>query len=179
MAHFKKAGRGRQSMSGYVKGAFEQEVALGTLAAKTLIGAALDQVMTESGRISSVVATWAMNDFTDEVGDGPISVGLAHSDYSDAEIEEQFEQSSNWDLGNKIAREQANRLVRLIGVFSTTGVALSVDALNDGKPIKTKLNWGLTTGDTVKIWGYNHGTAALTTGAIVKVRGHANLFIRL
>ncbi len=173
-----KAGRGRQSMSGYVKGRIDDSLALGTLAAKTLVSSTLGSVMSESGRISSADLTWSMNDFVDAVGDGPIFVGVAHSDYSDAEIEASIEASSSWDRGDKIQRELAQRLVRTIGSFSTTGVTLSVDVLNDGRPIKTKLNWGLTTGDTLKIWAYNAGSSALGTGASVFVLGHANLFIK-
>ncbi len=170
---------GKGKFAGYVKGRVENELALSTLASKDLISALFSETMEEAGRVASVDLTWSMNDFTDEVGDGPIVVGLAHSDYTNAEMEEAIEAGSgSWGRGNQIAREQANRKVRTVGVFDTTGVALSLDHLNDGLPIKTKLNWYLATGQTISIWAYNAGSAALTTGASVSVLGHANLFIR-
>ncbi len=165
-------------MSGYVKGSVDVTSTLGTLASKDVTSTAEPNVMTEAGRVSSLAATWSMNDFTDAVGDGPISVGVAHSDYSDAEIEEFIENAASWDRGDMIAQEVGKRKIRQVGVFSTTGVALSIDALNDGRPIKTKLNWPLSTGDTLRFWSYNQGSSALGTGAVLTVLGHANLFIQ-
>lgn len=169
-------------MNGYVKGRVDGELSLGTLAGQTLVGVNLSDVMTESGIITSLVATWALKELTEAAGDGPITVGIAHSDYTDAEIQENILVSNGWDRGDKIARERTKRLVRVIGTFSSAaggGGGLGTDYLNDGKPIKTKLNWGLTTGDTLKIWAFNDGGSSLaTTVPELFVVGHANLFIK-
>ncbi len=172
----KKPRRRRRAMGQYTKGNVDEALALGTLAAATLIGQAFGETAVEKCRISSIVATWALSEFTLGAGDGPISVGLAHSDYTDAEIEEVIEVTGSWDIGNKISRERMKRLVRHVGVFNTqiTGEAA---VLNDGNSIKTKLNWGLVTGDTLRFWAYNHGTSALAgTDPQLEVTGHANLW---
>ncbi len=165
-------------MGNYVKGRIEDKKDLSTLGADTLISGTVASVMTESGRVSSVSLTWSLTDLVDAAGDGPIVVGLAHSDYSDAEISAVLTSAVTWDRGNKIGEEIAGRLVRTVGVFDSTGVALSIDTLNDGRPIKTKLNWGLNTGATLKFWAFNQGDSALGTGAQLQVLGHANLWLK-
>ncbi len=166
-----------------MKGQIDHTLSLGTLAATTLVGSVLTDTMVESGRISSLVATWALKELTEAAGDGPITVGLAHSDYTDAEVEETVELTNSWDPGNMITRERANRKVRIIGTFRSApggGGGVGTAILNDGRPIKTKLNWGLTTGDTLRIWAYNEGSSALaSTVPNLHVIGHANLFVKL
>ncbi len=165
-------------MSGYVRGNVLITFSLDTLAAATLVSATLTATMTESGRISSIIANWNLSDFVDAAGDGPILVGYAHSDYTDAEISAAVTNTGNWDRGDKIQEEIGRRLVRTIGQFGSNGVALSNETLNDGRPVKTKLNWGLTTGDTLKLWAFNQGSSALGTGSSIEVQGHANLWIK-
>lgn len=173
-----RKGKGNR-YSGYIKGPIEQGLPLATLGSKVLLSGTFAEVMVEAGRISSVQLSWSLHDFTDEAGDGPIYVGVAHSDYSDSEIEECVEVGAGgWDRGDKIAQERAKRLVRTIGVFRTDGaVALDISTLNEGMPIKTKLNWQLNTGDTLKFWAYNSGQNSLATGSFVQIVGHANLFL--
>ncbi len=174
---FPKKGRGRRSMSGYVKGNLDEELALGALASITLVGVALDETMVEAGRISSLVAAWALGDWTAGAGDGPITFGVAHSDYSDAEIEEVIENTGSWDTGDKISREVAKRQVRIIGTFRSDTLATTrMVVFNEGRPMKTKLNWKMTTGDTLKIFAYNNGASALATGATIFANGHVNIF---
>jgi len=108
---------------------------------------------------------------------GPIVVGVAHSDYSDSEVEAWFENTGSWEQGDKIQQEVARRKIRLVGVFDTPESASHVLVLNDGKPIRTKCGWMLTTGQTLKVWAYNAGTSALSnTVPIVEQSGHANLW---
>ncbi len=102
------------------------------------------------------------------VGEGPIEIGVAHSDYSAAEIEEALESAGNWDLGDKVAQEQANRRVRRIGEFQ---VITADEVLNDGKPIYTKLNWKLNEGDTLSTWIRNAAGLILTTGGLAALKG--------
>ena len=137
----------------------------------------MDETVEERTRCSSLDATWSMSNFTPAQGDGPILVGVAHSDYTAAEIEEVIENTGSWTEGSKVEQEIAKRLVRVIGTLRSLTGATENDVLNDGKPIKTKLNWILNSGDTLKIWAYNIGGSALaTTDPEVNVFGHANLW---
>ncbi len=175
----KHRSRRRRIRGRYVKGNVDEGLGLGTLSGKTLVSGIFDEVMVESGRISSIVGTYAISDMTPAANDGPIEVGLAHSDYTDAEIEAVIENTGSWDVGNKIQQEIAKRLVRTIGVFESATDALGVDVLNDGKPIKTRLNWHLTTGQSLRLWAYNQGSSALaTTAPIVTLAGHVNIFLK-
>ncbi len=139
---------------------------LGTLTDGDVISAALTQVVNDTRLGIYLKATHTMRGLT--AGQGPIEVGVAHSDYSAAEIEECLESLGNWDLGDKVAQEQSNRKVRRIGEFS--GEA-AVETLNDGKPIYTKLNWKLAEGDTIQYWARNASGVQLTTGASPTMKG--------
>ncbi len=104
-------------------------------------------------------------------------VGLSHSDYSVAEVEGYLEDTGGWDQGNLIqSREIARRWVKQVGIFPTPADLLSAVVLNDGKPIKTRLNWQLRTGQTVDLWAYNQGTIGFVTAVDIDCRGHANLW---
>ncbi len=152
---------------------------LSTLAPTTLISSTNSDTVTEKAWLSSIVATWSMDQFTEGAGDGPILCGIAHSDYSDTEIEEFVEQVTSWDEGDLVSKEISSRKIRRVGTFSQTGPALSGMVLNDGRPIRTKCGWMLTSGDTIKYWAYNTGSSALaTTSPAVVTSGHANLWPR-
>ncbi len=169
----------KRRMGKYLKGKIDQVLELGTLAANTLVSGTVAGSVAERTRVSSIVATWGIADWTLAVGDGPVLVGVAHSDYTDAEIEAWVENSGSWTEGDKIQQEIANRKIRQIGLLTAPqdGNIGSQVTLNDGKPIKTKLNWILTTSQTLKIWAYNAGDSAFaTTVPHVFVNGHANLF---
>ncbi len=164
-------------MAGYLKGNVEETLSLGTLAVRTLVADTWDESPEEQTRISSIVCTWALDQLTGP--QGPILFGIAHSDYSDAEIEEVLENVASWDAGSKVEQEIAKRLVRTIGIFKSNNVAGEVsDAeFNDGRPMKTKLNWKLNSGDTLKMWAYNVGSVNLSgTAPILLCNGHANLW---
>ncbi len=162
----------------YLKGNIDEDLPLPILAGAALIKADFDEVAEEKTRVSSIVASWSMDSFTPGDDVGPITVGIAHSDYSAAEIEEVIENLGSWSPGSKVEQEVAKRLVRKIGIFGATGEALSPSTLNDGVPIKTKLNWTLVTGDTLAVWAYNEGSGAISvTVPNVHVQGHANLWI--
>ncbi len=177
-----KRGRGRR-MGKYIKGNVDEGVVLTTLAAKTLVSALFDETPDEEVFCTSVIATWSIAEFTANAGDGPILVGLAHGDYSDAEIEQVIENTGSWSRGDLVSQEIGNRKVRIVGKFDLSNVGANVftgpAALNDGMPVKTKLNWGIITGATLKIWAYNLGTSPLAdTAPVVTANGHANLFAR-
>ncbi len=161
-------------MGRYLKGGVNETLVLGTLAASTLVGVDFDEAVNERTLVSSVVATYSLSDVAEAANRGPILIGLAHSDYTDAEIEAVIEMTDSWDEGNLTEREIANRKVRKITVLEAASATETVVA-NDGKPIKTKLNWILLQGQTLRLWAYNTGTAALAAGA-VRTEGHANLW---
>lgn len=142
-------------------------LALGTLADNTVIGAVCSDTLDEEAFLISCDLTWAILDGT--AGEGPIEVGVAHSDYSDAEIEEWLENTGSWDRGDLVSQEISRRKIRQVGVFNGL---VPEEVLNDGKPIRTRCKWGLITGQSLKIWAYNRSAAALAGGAQIKVDGN-------
>ncbi len=163
----------KRAMGRYIRGPIQRSVALGTLAAATGIRDAGLDAVTERTLLSSIVVRWALQGLTKADNAGPIQVGVAHSDYSLVEIEEYLELSTGWAEGDKVSQEIAKRQIRRIGTFEESGT------LNDGKAIKTKLNWILNAGQTCAIFAYNQGGAALaTTDPDVVLSGHANLWPR-
>ncbi len=136
-------------------------LALLTVASVTLVKADLLASGDNEFRLLSIKGLWALRDLT--AGEGPIMIGVAHSDYSITEIEEYLENETQLTRGDMVAtREIAKRLVRRVGVFAGD---TSSESLNDGKPLKVRLNWAMAEGTTLTLWAYNLGGAPLTTGA--------------
>lgn len=160
-------------MRGYRKLKLNETMSLATLAAGDVISQAFGGTLNERRVITSLVGLWSLRNLT--AGQGPVEVGVAHSDYTAAEIEECLENLGSWDEGDLIAEEQTRRKVRMIGAFSgeTTD-----ETLNDGKPIRTKLNWVVASGDTLQVWAWNRDSGTLTTGSQVVLDGHLNSFAR-
>ena len=151
--------------------AIQSTLGLSTLGSLVAILAAATDTSDNEFRAISVKATWSLRGLT--AGEGPVSVGLSHGDYTAAEVEEFLEAEGAMTRLDKIAQEQAGRLIRRVGTFSGVGVA---ETLNDGRPIRTKLNWAIADGGTVDFWAYNHLGGTLTTGAVVEILGR--LFLR-
>ncbi len=154
---------------------------LGTLASRTLIGVAFDETVNERTFISSIVASHIISEWTAAAGDGPVMVGFAHSDYSDSEIEAFIETTGSWNETDQIAQEVGKRKIKIVGTIALAGFGagggVGMQALNDGKPINTKLGWILTQGQTVRLWAYNLGDSAFaSTDPDYNVEGHANLW---
>ncbi len=171
------AKRPKKSFRAYLRGNIQQTLALSTLAANTLISVNVSGNVTEPAWCSSVRLTWSLAQFTQGVDEGPVTVGVAHSDYTSAEIEQTIENSGSWEQGDLIAKEQSSRKIRIVGTFSQFSESESgALVLNDGKPITTKCGWKLSESQTVKFWAYNEGAQALTTGSDLSVLGHANLW---
>jgi len=141
------------------------ERSLTTLGSDTVLIATISGTGDLSYRAVTVKGTWTLSGLT--AGEGPITVGYAHSDYTVAEIKECLEANLSVNQGEKISNERANRLVRVVGTFAPTANS----ALNDGKPIKTRLNWLISVSDSVNLFAFNEGTGALTTGATVNLQG--------
>lgn len=165
-------------MKGYMRGNVNEHIDVFSLAAETLLSAAFDETVTERALISSLVASWAFSFSTPTVNAGPYRVGVAHSDYTSAEIEEWIEATATWDVAEKlVSKEIGRRLIREVGVLHAAALVTQVVTLNDGKPIRTKLNWILNTEQTIRVWIYNMGSAASAAEtAILQVEGYANLW---
>ncbi len=173
-----KKGR-RRRFRRYLRGAIDFNFSLVTLAGNTLVSGVVGGSVTEKAWLSSAVIRWSLDDVTPAVDTGPLLVGVAHSDYTDAEIEAWVENTGSWSEGDMVSQEIARRKIRMVGVFQTAPGAASVGiaVLNDGKPIRTKCGWMLESGDTLRVWAYNQGSAAYaTTEPNVHVQGHANFW---
>lgn len=172
--------RRRRRMGKYIRGQVDENLPIGTLAARTLSVAGFDESVTERTFVSSMVASWSLSDWTTGQNIGPLLVGVAHGDYTAAEIEEVIENTGSWNEGNLVSQEIGKRKVRIVGTFrsaNTDGSGTAV--LNEGRPITTKLGWILLTGQTLDLWAYNLGSAAFaTTDPDLHVEGHANLWPR-
>ncbi len=151
---------------------------LGTLGPVDVISAINDDVVTEQTFLTSIQGIYSLDEFTPSAGMGPILVGVAHSDYSATEIEAWVENTGSWEEGDLVqTREIGRRLIRKVGVFENPTAVGEALVLNDGKPIKTKCNWRLATGQSIQFWAYNMGSVALAaTDPQVKMEGHANLW---
>ncbi len=165
-------------MGKYMRGNVDENLDLGTLASRTLVSVAFDETVNERTLVSSIETLISMADFTPLDGVGPIVVGVAHSDYSDAEIEAVIENQGSWNEGDLVSQEISKRKVRTLGIFETPPSAgIGITSLNDGQSFKTKLNWILLQGQTLRLWGYNQGGSAVaTTDPNITCVGHANLF---
>ncbi len=169
MAHRR---RRRRSNANFVALPYRALVALGTLGSVTAITNGLNgNNFTEDFQCISVDGTWTVDNWTNVTADGPLTVGYANSDYSVTEIKEALEVNL---LGpaNMIERERASRRVRAVGTFSEgVGGQVRFMQLNNGMPIRTKLNWLISSGKEINLFAFNEGSGALTTGAIVNVNG--------
>ncbi len=173
------AARKGGSFRAYIPGPIDESFALGTLSASSIIISTLGEVVTEKAWLSSIKAAWSLKNYTVATDDGPIMVGIAHSDYTAAEIEAWIENTAGWSQSDLVAQEVAKRKIRKVGVFESPATALDDAVLNDGKPIRTKCGWMLMTGQTISLWAYNMGDSNLaTTDPDVHVQGKANLWPR-
>lgn len=143
-----------------------ESLALGTLASNDVIGSNFAHAVNNDVWCVSMDAICSAHGHS--AGEGPYIVGVAHGDYTDAEIEEWFEATGSWDQGDKIANEQARRKCRVIGIFNGN---TSEETLFDGKPKRVKLGFKLQAGQYLKLWCYNESTGAFTTGTIVELKG--------
>ncbi len=130
---------------------------------------ALHDVATEKFRVISLDCSFSWSDVAAAIDDG-LTFGVAHSDYTSAEIEECLEAQAQINRGNKTAQEQGNRLVRTIGTFEESANALS-GSFNDGKRFKVRLNWLMITGQTLNLWFRNGSDTIYTTGSDILVNG--------
>ncbi len=157
---------GKRRGSGIKRFPFSETLALSTLADATVLSGNFDDTFSRETFIVSQHGTYTIRG--GEVGEGPLHVGVAHSDYTDAEILEWFLADQAWNTGDMVAREQAKRKIRLIGTFRGFE---SNETLNNGNPIKTKILWKCEDGQTLEMFIVNDSGSALTTGTILESVG--------
>ncbi len=168
MVQKKKSGRRRFNLR---KVRNSNALAVTALTTQDLVKGAMSAAVTATTRIVSMEMIWGWSDIGAAIDDG-LEFGVAHSDYTAAEIEEAIEANSSMDLGDKVRQEQANRLIRSIGVITGQGIAGGGLTYNDGKPVKTRLNWLLTIGDTIDVWVRNSSGVVYTIGSSLTSLGH-------
>ncbi len=144
-------------------------VALTALAAGDVETLAWSGVTTGTLRVVSIICTWSATFAA--VADGSMQFGVAHSDYTAAEVEECLEANGSMDPGDKIANEQSKRLVRRIGTFQSSEVIQGEVTFNDGRPMKTRLNWLLSPGDRINVWVRNGSGNIWTVAGSIQSTG--------
>ena len=162
----------------YIKGAVNGEQNISGLGPAAANRQVLPDSVTEKTWISSIRAAWALSNYTPAADAGPLMVGFAHSDYTVGEIEGFLESVDSWNEANLVEQEVARRKIKIVGIFDAPDAVTEEAVLNDGKPIRTKLGWMLSTSQTVAQWTYNTGDASTSgaSSAQITVRGHANLW---
>ncbi len=163
------AKKGRRSSGKFRAVPFTIELALSTLANEIVIATnVFGSNSTRQSYIISVDAVYGMRGHT--AAEGPIEVGYAHGDYSVTEIKEALEAGASFDPGNKVAQEQARRLVRSVGLFN--GLATD-ENLQDGAKIRRTIKFAISQGFNLAFWAKNKNGAPLTTGSTIEVSGTA------
>ncbi len=164
-----------------MSGVINAELTLSAIATKAANRAEFPDQVTERCWLSSIDAIWTLSNYTPAADAGPLLVGIMHSDYTVAELEEFIENVNSWNQGDLVqTREIGRRFIRQIGIFETPADATVSVRLNDGKSIHTKCGWMLNTGETLDVWIYNLGGASIdgTTAPNLAGRGTAHLWKR-
>ncbi len=169
MANIKKSRKRSRNSKNFVALPVQGSVALGVLASAKVLSANLPAGnFTEDLYAISADIEVAVRGLTG--GEGfPSSWGLAHSDYSDVEIEENLEVAL-LGPGTKIEQERLRRLVRKGGQFKYA------DDANEGlipldRSHRVPLKFVINDGFSLDIYYYNRSGAALTTGAFMEWNG--------
>ncbi len=173
-----KRGKRRRKFRRYIRGTINEILSFSGLAASAIVTADFQDTVDDTTWVSSVKATYALNSHTQNRSSGPYLIVLAHSDYTDAEIEQWIELAGNWGQGDEIQKEISKRKIRIVGsIKGADNVAEGTSFIDDGRMVTTKLGWILSEGQTINLGVYNTGSAAqVTTTANLEVNGHANLW---
>lgn len=143
-----------------------ESMALGTLADATALAAAIVTLGDAGFYLHAVKGTWTLRGAT--ATEGPITVGVAHGDYTVAEIKE-WEDASPTDPDDRVTIEQSRRLCRKVGAFSVLSVS---EVLKNGEEIKTPCRFSVGHTKTINMFAVNKSGSQLTTGAVVRFDGH-------
>ncbi len=159
----------RRKRTRLIKGNVDESIALATLAPNTGLLSPTD-VVTERSFLLSTEMVYGLRGAA--VGEGPIRLYWAHSDYSLVEIEEFIELQTGWQEADLVAMEIGKRKIRLIGEFAGVSIATEDEVLNEGRVLKTKLGFIVNSSQGLNLVVYNDSGANLSTGSIVEFKGH-------
>ncbi len=158
----------RRGSRGFVAMPVSGSVLPSTLASGIVIKSNLMSNLSEDFYCISADLAFQIRDGT--VGEGPLQVGIAHGDYSVTEIKEYLDVDYS-NPGDKIAREQATRLVRRCGFFQQNLAAAGEQMPQNGEVKRVKIRFLVTDGISLDFWVHNQSGAALSGGATVIVSG--------
>ncbi len=145
----------------------QKQFDIGSLVNGTVTVSALVD-LTQDAFIIAADLTWTI--FGLDLLDGPVDVGLCHSDYTVTEVKEGLDASPAND-SDKIAIERSRRQIRVAGTFKTPENTGSGQVLNDGNKKRTKCGWYVSNSKEVNIFAQNIGTPALTVDTTISVAG--------
>ncbi len=163
------AKKGRRRRFNLRKVRVTSTLAVGALAALDVAAGNLTNVVTDEMRFISCNFAYTWSTISGGTDDS-MEFGLAHSDYTAAEIEECLEAGASIEIGDKIAQERANRLVRSVGIIANETASVAAK-FNNGMKVKTKLNWLIGEGFALQAWVRNATGTVYTTGSSLIVSG--------
>ncbi len=149
---------------------FEVALTLGTLANNaTLTADLLASDFDDDIYMISVDCAFGLEGQT--AGEGPIHVGIAHSDYTDAEIQEYLDVDPT-ERHDKIAQERVKRgaQIRKFGRFGIGTEGGPNTVLANGTLQRKPLKFVVNEGKTLSVYATNRGVGN-TTGREVKASG--------
>ncbi len=144
----------------------DTQLDLGTLAADAVIKANVVGFV-DAAHLISAKLNWSAHDVPTSTGQ--VTVGLCHDDYTIAEIAE-YLVASPTTKDDKIARERSRRgrWIKRAGKFP---FAATEEVLNDGRPIKTKLNFDVQQSGDLAVWAFNSSDTPLTGNGHINCDG--------
>ncbi len=157
----------RSRRRGFVAIPFSTALLLSTLADNAVLDVSLlsNDNLDEDIYIMSIDGYWALDSGT--VGEGPLIVGYAHGDLTEAEVAEALDVSPR-SPGDIVANERARRPVRRAGQFAG---AAALEVLNDGKAIRTKVRFAVENGKAINLFVSNRSGGTLTDGTRIRLQG--------
>ncbi len=168
--------RNRRRAGKLITATVNKTLALSTLGAGTLLSAEMIANGVEKVFVISADLLFSLKDATQ--ADGPITVGISHGDFSDAEVEAWYESALGLTLVDKVAQEvqSRGRFIKTVGQLNagqagTASSGTETASLNGGIPIRVPIKMVLRALQEIRFWAYNEDAAALQTGSIVNVSG--------
>ena len=163
-----KKGKGRRRGKRLIVGRYDHSLDVSSLAVDALVSSSIAAAVEERSYVISM-------DVVASIGGGAsgqtLVIGVAHGDYTNAEIEEWYENSGSWDEGSLPDQEKSRRKCRQIGMFSSS----ADQRIEQGENIRVKLGWILNQGEQLTFWGYNTGTTSMSSTTFVTFVGQVYL----
>ncbi len=106
----------------------------------------------------------------------PMSIGIAHSDYSATEILEHISVALAGP-GSKIEQERSRRLIRKTGVFQQQGnqddsfTSMNMIGRDGSRIVRTTLKFTAQSGKALNLYVHNRSGGALSTGSVLEFDG--------